>query len=95
MEHVWGILVTLLALGFVGWLLTGSASAAGPRSRSESDVLDADNPADLGYLIGLLGGTIADAAVAQFALRRFEETHGRKATVRESGELIGLMMALR
>ncbi len=95
MEHIWGIFATVIALAFIVWLLVGSPPSSGVKARAESDVLDADNPADLSYLVGMFGGSIEDAAIAQFALRRFEETHGRKATVRESGELIGVMFTLR
>ena len=46
-------------------------------------------------LIGLAGGDVADAAVARYALERFEQTHGRKATTRDVGVVVGFMMQQR
>jgi hypothetical protein len=44
-----------------------------------------------GTLIGLSGGSIGDAAVARYALERFEALHGRKATLRDAATVAGLL----
>ncbi len=50
---------------------------------------------EIATLIGLAGGSIEDAAIARFALRRFEEEHGRKATAQEMGIVAGMMREMR
>jgi hypothetical protein len=80
------IIFAVAVFAFFFWMLVTSSAA-----RSEDDVIDATDARQVGNLIGLLGGSVADAAVAQYALRRFEEEHGRKATWRDVG-LVGGMM---
>jgi hypothetical protein len=58
-----------------------------------SDIIDPNNSAQIGMLIGMLGGTITDAAVLKYALERFEQTYGRKATVTDVGILAGMITA--
>ncbi len=90
------ILATILALGSIGvfvWLAWPSSSVQGTEGTpgdTDSGPLDFNNSTHLGFLIGLSGGSIPDAVVARYALSRYEEIHGRKATAREIGFLIGL-----
>lgn len=58
---------------------------------NQPQIIDPNNAAQIGMLIGLLGGTITDAAVVKYALQRFEQTYGRKATVADVGLLAGLV----
>jgi hypothetical protein len=44
----------------------------------------------IGYVVGLLGGSIEDAAVARYAIQRLEEQLGRRATLHEMGVAIGV-----
>jgi hypothetical protein len=84
---IWQIIVAIAALALFVWMLLG-----GKRDANDPDaVLDPDNPQQVSLLIGMTGGSIADAATAQFALRRFEEEHGRKATVKEMPIVAGMM----
>lgn len=88
----------LLALTFIVffWLLSGHPSSGGRPSASsgKAEWIDPNDAHQMGLLIGLTGGSIADVAVAQFALRRFEEIHGRRATTADIGTVVGLMRSL-
>ena len=84
------IIVAVVAVVIFLWLLLGPRRLSG-----EDAVIDPDDPRQIGTLIGLTGGSVADAAVAQFALRRFEKEHGRKATVRDMAIVAGMMRAMR
>ena len=88
MEHIFLIIIGAAALGFFIWLLIPSS-----RSKPEADaeLLDPADSRQIGLLVGLAGSGIADAAVARFALERFEQIHGRKATTRDVGIVVGLM----
>ncbi len=57
--------------------------------------IDVSDPRVLGTLIGLSGGSIGDAAVARYALERFEALHGRKATLRDAATVAGLLKSSR
>jgi hypothetical protein len=80
------IVVGVGALAVFLWLVSGAKI-----STTGEMLIDPNDARQMGTLIGLMGGTVADAAVAQFALRRFEEIHGRKATVKEMGIVVGIM----
>ena len=84
-----GTLIGLVAFGCFIWLVWPNRSK--PVAHRDDEVIDAENAQQIGFLVGLVGGNIADAAVARFALRRFEETHGRKATMRDAAIVVGLM----
>jgi hypothetical protein len=88
MTQVIYIVISVAVLAVFVWLLRGSGG-------SEDAVIDPNDSRTIGNLIGLTGGTIADAAVARFALQRFEEVHGRKATVRDMAIVAGMMKSNR
>jgi hypothetical protein len=48
----------------------------------------------IGLITGALGGSVADAATARYALKRFEEQHGRPATPTELGQVVLIARAL-
>jgi hypothetical protein len=85
MEQVIPIIISVAAVGFFVWMMLGY------RMSGKNVEIDPSDERQIGTLMGLTGGTIQDAAVARFALRRFEEQHGRKATVRDMGIVAGLM----
>ena len=88
--------LTLLILGlascafFVG-LVFSKTSTKGGTVCSQDDVIDPHNSYQLGFLMGMTGGTITDATVVRYALERFEKTHGYKPTLRDAALVIGLM----
>jgi phosphotransferase system glucose/maltose/N-acetylglucosamine-specific IIC component len=95
MEHLYAILIGIAALGVFVWLLWPTTPSTKPAVDAKGDeILDASNSRQIGFLIGMMGGDVADAAVARFALQRFEEIHGRKATTRDVGIVVGLMSSL-
>lgn len=85
MQHVIGVTVCLAVFVFVLWLFGGS---------KQDEILDPSNDRQIGILTGLLGGSIADAAVVRYALQRFEETHGRKATTRDAATVAAMMKTM-
>ena len=90
MDNVFAILVGVAALGFFIWLLISSSSL---KQNTGGELIDPSDSRQIGLLIGLAGGGIADAALARFALERFEQIHGRKATTSDVGIVVGLMSA--
>jgi hypothetical protein len=50
---------------------------------------------ETGAVTGLLGGSVEDAAIADFALRRAEAARGEKRTAADVGFAAGLQSALR
>ena len=80
------IVFAVAALAVFFWLLIGKTPSPG-----EDVVIDPNDSRQMGTLMGLMGGRITDAAVAQYALRRFEEVHGRKATMRDAAVVVGMM----
>lgn len=91
MGQVFGFVVGIACVGVFIWLFFVPRQDG---ASSSSDGLSADDP-EIGTLIGLTGGSIEDAAIARFALRRFEEEHGRKPTAQEMGIVAGMMRELR
>jgi hypothetical protein len=45
----------------------------------------------IGLITGMIGGDIADAATARYALQRFETQHKRKATPRDLAIVVGMI----
>ena len=89
-QQTLSVLVAIAALAIFVWLLI-----APRKSADDNAVINPSDPRQLALLIGMTGGSIADAAVAQHALRRFEEQHGRKATVRDMATVAGMMTSSR
>ena len=92
MIHVFGIALAIGLFIFAMWLLTPSKNDK--HGSSDDIVFDSSDSRQIGILIGMTGGSIVDAAVAQYALQRFEETYHRKATSRDIGIIIGFAHAI-
>lgn len=58
---------------------------------SMDEVIHHRNPYQLGYLMGMTNGAIADSLVAREALKKFEAVHGYKATLRDAAMVVRLM----
>jgi hypothetical protein len=80
---------------FFCWLIFSHASPAEARIASQDDLIDPKNPYQIGYLVGMTGGTVADTTVICDALKQFELTHGYRPTLRDAPALIGHMHAPR
>ena len=85
----------LLGFSYLIFMVLSWFEKTKPDSSAGHEELAADNSVQRGVLIGLTGGTIADAATAQSALARFEQTHGRKPTMQDAGVVVGLMNSLK
>lgn len=90
MKTIFQILLAVGAVLIFIWMLLGQR-----KSSDENQEIDPTDPRTIGTLTGLMGGTIADAVVIQFALDRFEKEHGHKPTVREMGIVAGMIKGMR
>lgn len=88
MNPLLAVFLGAAAVGLFVWLMI-PRSSAGPRA--DDELIDPSDSRQIGLLVGLVGGGIADAAVARYALERFEKIHGRKATTRDIGVVVGIM----
>ena len=95
MSDAAAIVVGIFVVGIFVWMFTGRSSATEDASRpKDGEVLDPSDPRLIGFLIGMTGGDVVDAVVARYALERFEQIHGRKATARDVGTVVGLIAGL-
>ena len=90
MQIITAILVGVPVLALFVWMLVTSKSGG-----DKEELIDPSDSRQIGLLVGLMGGTIPDAAVVRFALQRFEEIHGRKATTRDAGIVAGLIKTMK
>ena len=96
MSMAFSLIIFAGCIAFIVWLARGSSptAPAGPLPTPTSDepaFIDSSDPKQIGLLIGLTGGSLKDAVTARFALQRFEQIHGRKATSRDIGLLVGML----
>lgn len=87
------ILVGLCVCALFFWMITTSQNIPDGRIVSHDDLIDPNNSYQVGYLVGLTGGTIMDANVVRQALDRFEQIHGYKPTLRDAALVVGLMQS--
>ena len=80
---------------FLCWLILTHASPAEARIASQDDLIDPKNSYQIGYLVGMTGGTVADTTVIYDALKQFELIHGYRPTLRDAPALVGHMHAPR
>jgi hypothetical protein len=92
METTFAILVGAAAIGVFIWLIIPSRTQ---KARADNELIDPSDARQIGFLIGMMGGGVADAAVARFALERFQQIHGRKATTRDAGIVAGLISGMK
>ena len=83
--------IGVLACVCFGWWIINQSTASEARVSSQDDQIEPHNSYQIGYLMGVSGGTVADAAVVRQALKRFEQTQGYKPTLRDAAEVVGLM----
>ncbi len=56
-----------------------------------SEIAKAEESHMIGVLVGAMGGDITQAAVARYALERFEQQYQCKATTNDLGLLLGII----
>lgn len=86
------VIVGCCVLAFFFWFMIPNSKRS--RSMSGDIFIDPDDTRQIALLVGLRGGSIPDAAVMRFALQRFEQQHGRRATTRDIGVVLGLIDTL-
>lgn len=85
------ILAGLAVCGLFLWMMVTSQNSSTGRIMSLDDLIEPENAYQIGYLIGLTGGTILDVSVVRHALQRFEQTQGYQPTLRDAALIVGLM----
>jgi hypothetical protein len=65
-----------------------------PRKNQKSKVSDELDAYQVGLMTGVMGGSIEEAAIAQFALTRFEAQYKRKATRRDMAIVVSMIHAI-
>jgi hypothetical protein len=65
-----------------------------PRKNSKSKTSDELDAYQVGLMTGVMGGSYQDAAIAQFALTRFEAQYKRKATRRDMAIVVSMIHAI-
>lgn len=91
MEWIIQIVLGVAALAFFVWLCIPSGSSG---VGSGGQLIDPNDSRQIAQLIGMTGGSIPDAAVARYALQRFQETYGRPATTLDVGTLVGMIRTM-
>ncbi len=90
-QLILGILSSLI----FAWLLLKNTTPPEARVTSQDDLINPLNTYQIGYLVGMSGGTVGDASVVRYALERFEQTHGYHPTLRDAALVVGLMRGER
>lgn len=65
-----------------------------PRKNQKSKTSDELDAYQIGLMTGVMGGSYQDAAIAQFALTRFEAERKRKATRRDMAIVVAMIHAI-
>jgi hypothetical protein len=93
MDGVIAIVAVAAGLLVVAWLMGGSRLARAKGGAPQVDNPDASfDTAELGAMVGLLGGSIKDAAKAQYALSRLQDRLGRTPTRQEAATPISMVI---
>ncbi len=89
MNMVISLLILVAIVGFVIW---GNLPKRGPQA--PIDPIEAAKEArdrEIGFIVGMLGGDIAEAARVRYAVERLEAQTGRIATPHEVGIAAGIV----
>lgn len=91
MQSIFLIILAVGVLGLFVWLLIPTSSPGRESQGSTDPFIDPDDSYQIGLLVGMTGGSVPDAAVMRFALQRFQERYGRRATSTDIGIVLGLI----
>ncbi|MEQ1825079.1 MAG: hypothetical protein ABL921_04010 [Pirellula sp.] len=92
MTSVVQVVLALAVISFFVWLtIPKTAPQSQTTDCSVNPFIDPDDSYQIGLLTGMTGGSIPDAAVMRYALQRFEQIHGRRATTTDIGIVVGLI----
>jgi hypothetical protein len=94
MSSIIQLIVAVGAVAVFLWLLMGNTPSTKNTIQNSNELINPNDSRQLATLIGLAGGDISDAAVARFAIQRFQEQYGRAANTRDIGTIIGIMRSL-
>lgn len=88
------ILLMLLGAAILAafvWLLIPSSNTSTRVDAAGNELIDPNDARQLGALFGMYGFDVVDAALAKFAVDRFQALYGRPPTTLDVGVLVGLM----
>jgi hypothetical protein len=92
MDNLIPIILGVAVVAFFIWLVVPSRNSPPLMSKNaDAPFIDPEDSYQIGLLVGMRGGTIPDAALMRFALQRFQEEHGRRATSNDIGLVLGLI----
>lgn len=86
------IAVSVVAILF--WLMLGNPKSGSLSNSDGNELLDANDTRQLATLMGLAGGDIADAALAKFAIQRFQEQYGRAPNTRDIATVVAMIRSM-
>ena len=91
MDSIGGIIGTLFVPGWLcvcvwSWLKP-SPSAPAPQSDD-----DGERDRQIGFIVGMMGGTVEAAAQVRYSISRLEEDLCRKATMQEIATAVGVKL---
>ena len=96
MGNIIAIIIGIAVVAFFIWLMLPSPKSAPLATKSsDNSFIDPDDSYQIGLLVGMSGGSIPDAALMRFALQRFEEKYGRRATTADIGPVLGLIETVK
>jgi hypothetical protein len=88
-------LFLLVIIAFVIWgNLPSKKSATRNQTHKALSTSAGADQKDLGFVTGISGGDLADAAKANYALSRLRQEHGREPTPYEIGLVVGLAQTI-
>ena len=94
MQSIFLIILAVGVLGVFVWLMIPTATTSRDSEGSTEPFIDPDDSYQIGLLVGMTGGSVPDAAVMRFALQRFQERYGRRATSTDIGTVLGLINSI-
>ncbi len=94
MQSIFPVILAIGVIGVLVWLLIPTSSTGKNKDGSTDPFIDPDDSYQIGLLIGMTGGSVPDAAVMRFALQRFQEIYGRRATSTDIGIVLGLINSI-
>lgn len=89
MSNIGTIIGIVILLGWLG-VCVWSWFKPAPPAQDAGD--EAERDQQIGFIIGMMGGTVEAAAQVRYAISRLEEQLGRKATLREIATAVGVKL---
>lgn len=90
MIQIMQIIAAVIAIGWIGVMIWSWFRPSPPPTTPSSE--DAERDRAIGFMVGMLGGSIEAAAQVRYTISRLEEELGRKATIHEIATAVGVKL---